>query len=170
MNLRGELMIGVISDTHIPRRSKGGLPQEVKNGLQGVDMILHAGDILEESVLKDLEQIAPVYAVYGNCDPASLREKLPMKRVVEYKGFKIGMCHGNSPISGRIGKLLDTFAADEVDAIVYGHSHKPHNDRINDILIFNPGSPTDKRFEVYYSYGIISINQDKLVGKVKYFK
>ncbi|AZR73810.1 YfcE family phosphodiesterase [Anoxybacter fermentans] len=162
-------MIGVLSDTHIPRRAEG-LPKEVIQGFKGVDLILHAGDIVEESVLKELEEIAPVYAVYGNCDPPELREKLPAKRIVEYAGFKIGLVHYSSPYGNTLGRLLETFEDDEVDAIVFGHSHRPYNDRVNGILIFNPGSPTDKRFEVFYSYGLLIPQEKKLIGKVKYFK
>lgn len=162
-------MIGVISDTHIPRRAKG-LPQEVIDGFQGVEMILHAGDIIDESVLEELEKIASVYAVHGNVDPAELAEKLPAKRIIEYKGFKIGLIHGHGSYGSTLGRVMEAFEGEELDALVYGHSHKPHNDRINGMLIFNPGSPTDKRYEVYYSYGLLIAQEKKMIGKVKYFK
>lgn len=125
---------------------------------------------MDESVLTELEEIAPVYAVHGNCDPPDLRERLPGWRIVEYQGFKIGLIHGHGPSGTTLGRILESFAEDQVDAIVYGHSHKPHNDRINGVLIFNPGSPIDKRFEVYYSYGLIIPQETRLIGKVKYFK
>lgn len=162
-------MIGVVSDTHIPRRA-AELPREVIEGLKGVEMILHAGDLIEASVLHELEKIAPVYAVHGNVDPDELKEQLPEKRIIEYKGFKIGLTHGAGEHGSTLGRALEAFQDEKLDAIVFGHSHKPYNDRINGTLILNPGSPTDKRFELYYSYGIIVAQEKKLIGKVKYFK
>lgn len=164
-------MIGVLSDTHIPRRAKR-LPPEVIQGFQGVELILHAGDILQESVLQELVKIAPVYAVYGNGDHGELKEKLPAKRLINYAGFKIGLTHGHdyyrsSGIS--LGQLMEAFDED-VDAIIFGHSHRPYNERVNGILFFNPGSPTDKRFEAFYSYGLIVPQKRRLIGQVKYFK
>jgi putative phosphoesterase len=162
-------MIGVISDTHMPKRGLA-LPKEVIDGLQGVDLILHAGDLTDESVITELEKIAPVYAVHGNIDPPELKEKLPEKRIIEYKGFRIGLIHGAGEHGSTLGRTLDAFRGEELHAIVFGHSHKPYNERVNGTLIFNPGSPTDKRFEVFYSYGWIIPQETKLVGKVKYFK
>lgn len=163
-------MIGVISDTHIPRRSDE-IPQDVLEGFKGVEMILHAGDLTDESVIEKLEKIAPVYAVQGNVDHPVLKETLPRKRIIEYKGFRIGLIHGHGDDGfSTLGRILDAFKDDNVQAIVFGHSHKPMNDRINGVLVFNPGSPTDKRFETYFSYGLITAQEDKLVGKVKYFK
>lgn len=162
-------MIGVISDTHMPKRALA-LPKEVWDGLQGVELILHAGDLADESVLTELEKIAPVYAVHGNIDPPELKAKLPEKRIIEYKGFRIGLTHGAGEYGSTLGRVMDAFRDEELHAIVFGHSHKPYNERINGTLIFNPGSPTDKRFEVYYSYGLIIPQETKLVGKVKYFK
>ena len=164
-------MIGVISDTHIPRRAKG-LPLEVVAGLEGVELILHAGDILVGSVLEDLAQIAPVYAVHGNCDLGELKDGLPKDRLIKYAGFKIGLTHGHDYYRSSgfsISQVLEAFGED-VDAIVFGHSHRPYNKRINGILFFNPGSPTDKRFETLYSYGLIIPQKNRLIGQIKYFK
>lgn len=162
-------MIGVVSDTHIPRRA-ASLPPEVIDGLQGVELILHAGDLADESVIAGLEKIAPVYAVYGNVDPPELKAKLPGKRIIEYRGFRIGLIHGFGEHGSTLGRVLEAFRHEELHAIVFGHSHKPYNERLNGTLLFNPGSPTDKRFEVFYSYGLIIPQETKLVGKVKYFK
>lgn len=162
-------MIGVISDTHMPKRALS-LPKELIEGLQGVDLILHAGDLTDESVITELEKIAPVYAVHGNVDPPELKDKLPEKRIIEYKGFRIGLTHGAGEHGSTLGRAMDAFRDEELQAIVFGHSHKPYNERINGMLIFNPGSPTDKRFEVFYSYGLIIPQETKLIGKVKYFK
>lgn len=172
-NLRSEVksLIGVISDTHIPKRAKG-LPPEVIVGLKGVELILHAGDILVQSVLEDLAQIAPVYAVHGNCDFPEVKDELPAKRMIKYAGFKIGLTHGHNYCQSSglsLGRVVEAFDED-VDAIVFGHSHRPYNERINGILVFNPGSPTDKRFEAYYSYGLIVPQKKRLIGQVKYYK
>ncbi|MCK4259692.1 MAG: metallophosphoesterase [Halanaerobiales bacterium] len=162
-------MIGVLSDTHISRRANG-LPKEVIEGFKGVDLILHAGDLVDESVLLELEKIAPVIAVHGNCDSQTIKEKLPAKRIIEYADYKIGLMHGHGIGGITLGRVLEAFDGEKLDAIVFGHSHKPYNDRINGTLIFNPGSPTDKRFEVFYSYGLLIPQTRKIIGKVKYFK
>lgn len=165
----GENMIGVLSDTHIPKRGKE-LPKEVIEGFQGVDLILHAGDIADESVLLELEKIAPVFAVHGNVDPPELREKLPLKRIIEYKQFRIGLIHGYGDKGTTLGRVMEAFEGEELNAIVFGHSHQPYNERLNGMLIFNPGSPLDKRYEVFYSYGLLIPQEEKMIGKVKYFK
>ncbi len=78
----GIKIIGLISDTHIPSRSKK-LPENVFVLFEDVDMIIHAGDIVRMDVVKSLEKIAPVIAVYGNMDPDSLRTALDEIEMVE---------------------------------------------------------------------------------------
>ena len=86
------MLIGLISDTHIPDRAKQ-LPQNVFDAFSDVDLILHAGDLTSLEVINQLEQIAPVMAVQGNMDRVNWIN-LPKAKVVEAEGLKIGIVHG----------------------------------------------------------------------------
>jgi putative phosphoesterase len=153
--------IGIISDTHI-RSSAKLLPNIVYEVFDGVDMILHAGDILIDEVIIELETIAPVYAVAGNNDGYDMLCKYGSRRVLEIEGKRIGLAH-------RIGRgQTYEFEKDNVDCVVYGHSHKPQNEVIDGVLFFNPGSPLARRFEPRYSIGILYVDKD-IKGEIVYF-
>lgn len=156
------MKIAVLSDTHIPRTA-AWLPKKVCDGIRGVDLILHAGDLTEKSVLERLSRIAPTKAVFGNMDERALRESLPEKLIVDAGPFKIGLMHGFGPPVGLIERIGGEFK--DVDAIVFGHSHSPVNEVRDGVLFFNPGSPTDRIFARYNSYGILEI-KDHIKGEI----
>jgi uncharacterized protein len=151
------MKIGVISDTHIPR-SALKLPGEIYNAFKGVDMIIHAGDLVDMSLLDELKKLARTEAVHGNMDTAAVQSLLPARKVIEAGGLKIGLTHGSGPHFNLINTVKREFP-EKVDAIVFGHSHSPLNEVRDGILFFNPGSPTDKLFSRYNSYGILTINK-----------
>ncbi|MBT9131929.1 metallophosphoesterase [candidate division NPL-UPA2 bacterium Unc8] len=158
-----KVRIGVLSDTHIPVAARE-IPRKVLELLGGVDLIAHAGDILQLTVLEELQELAEVRAVYGNMDTHSVREKLPEIDAFEVQGFKIGIIHGSGPPpSGIESRIREKF--DEVDVIIYGHSHSPKNEIINDVLFFNPGSPTCRVFAPCNSFGILTIDKE-IRGKI----
>jgi len=152
------MKIGVISDTHIPARAKR-LPEQLLSALKGVDRIIHAGDVLNLPTLKELESIAETTAVRGNMDYPEIQKLLPEKVVLEMEGYRIGMTHGiGSPhFLGR--RLLKRFENDNIDVLVFGHSHVPLSEKEGEVLLFNPGSPTDMLFSPFRSYGIITLGQ-----------
>lgn len=152
------MKIGVISDTHIPTRADR-VPQAVFRHFKGVHLILHAGDIEDMMVIYDLEEIAPVKAVVGNMDPYELREELPVKRIVKAGGVNIGLIHGWGDPKGLPQRVLEAFSGENVQCIVFGHSHQPFNEEVQGILLFNPGSPTDRMFATYNSIGILHIEK-----------
>jgi len=159
------MKIGVISDTHIPERADQ-LPPEILRGFQNLDMIIHAGDITDLKILDSLKNICPdVRAVSGNMDPENARKKLPEKLIIQAAGYKIGVMHGRGHPAKLIEMMAEAFKNDGVDVIVFGHSHTPCNEKKGNILFFNPGSPTDKVFSPYNSYGIIEINA-KIEAKI----
>ena len=99
------MLIGLISDTHIPDRGKE-LPQNVFDAFENVDLILHAGDLTSLSIIEKLEEIAPVMAVQGNMDRAN-GIKLPKAKTVECEDLKIGIVHGEVyPRGDRISQKL----------------------------------------------------------------
>ena len=148
--------IGVISDTHIPACSPS-LPRPLLDGLKTVDLILHAGDFLTLDILKELEKIAPVYAVSGNMDDYQIKRTLPVKREIKISHFKIGIIHGYGKSSDLHLRMRKEF--EDADVIIFGHSHKPFKKIINGVLMFNPGSPTDKIFTDTNSFGILEFNK-----------
>lgn len=152
------MKIGVISDTHIPEKAKE-IPEAVLRSFQGVDMIVHAGDLVDICVLDKLKQICPnVKAVRGNMDYQEAIKSLPEKQVFKAGKWTFGLMHGYGAPSNLISLLTQSFSNDKVDVIIFGHSHIPFNAKVGNILFFNPGSPTDKMFAPYNSYGIIEVN------------
>jgi len=148
------LRIGVLSDTHV--HSFEDLPQKVIEALSTVDLIIHAGDFTSMEVLDGLKQLNEVRAVQGNMDSAEIKNRLPTIDIIKLGNRRIGITHGwGSPwrIEHRIKKLFE-----QVDIIIYGHSHQPQNKVIDNILFFNPGKAT-------HSFGILTIAKD-ITGEI----
>lgn len=158
------MKIAVISDTHIPKTGEG-LPEKLCEALKKVDLILHAGDLTELSVLEELKTFAPVRAVCGNMDNRDIQGTLPQKDIIEVGKFKIGLIHGYGTPFGLQERIGKEFINTGVHAIVYGHSHKSTNEVKNGVLFFNPGSPTDKVFARINTYGLIKVN-DSIKGEI----
>ena len=157
------MKIGVISDTHIPRAASK-LPDAIYSAFKDADLILHAGDFIEMPVLNELNKLAKTEAVYGNMDSPLIQNSLPAKKIINVGDFKIGLTHGSGTPFNLINKVKGEFQ-ERVDVIVFGHSHSPVNELRDGILFFNPGSPTDKIFAKYNSYGILTINKE-IKGKI----
>jgi len=159
------MKIGVISDTHIPAKA-AKLPDELVKALKGCDLIMHAGDLVELSVLEDLEKITKVEAVYGNMASANVRATLPENKILRLCGKVICLMHGYGNPDNLIDILKKRFLSEKPDIIVYGHSHRPTNELMDGVLFFNPGSCTDTVFASYRSYGIIEIDKDKIKAEI----
>ncbi|MFH1798880.1 MAG: metallophosphoesterase family protein [Candidatus Omnitrophota bacterium] len=150
------MKIGVISDIHVPSAAKN-LPAEVRDYFKDCDLIIHAGDAVEISVIKELEKIAKTKAVRGNMDNCDLKRQLPEILILNVENKKIGVTHGSGSGDKVIEKVKQVFKQ-KLDIIIFGHSHLPFNDEIDGTLFLNPGSPTDRIFSPYRSIGIIEIN------------
>jgi uncharacterized protein len=127
--------------------------------LEQADLILHAGDLVEVSVVRELEAFAPVEAVYGNMDEPALKEALPERRVVEVDGWPIGLVHVPGPAPGREERLVSWFSW--CSAVVYGHTHIPQLERHRDIWILNPGSPTERRRAPARSMIVVEVDAER---------
>lgn len=159
------MKIGVLSDTHIPEKADN-IPQEILREFKNVDMVVHAGDFVEIGVLDKLKAVCPnVKAVWGNMDSHQIKQLLPEKEVFKAGKYKIGLMHGYGAAHNLIEVMLSSFKNDSVDLIIFGHSHSAFNETKNGIILFNPGSPTDKAFSSGGSYGIIEIN-DKMTLRI----
>jgi putative phosphoesterase len=143
------MRIGVLSDTHVT--SFAQLPGRVVRTLAGVDLIIHAGDFVARDVLEGLKRLGELKAVAGNMDSEELKRLLPEKTVLEIEGRRVAIIHGwGAPggIDERVGGMFD-----DVDIIVYGHSHRAHNEVKNGVLFFNPGQAMN-------SFGILTIDRE----------
>ena len=157
------MKIGVISDTHIPVNCER-IPQEIGKYFKDVDMIIHAGDLIELSVLDQLVQFTTnIEAVRGNMDCQKTLAKLPKKKIIKVGKYKIGLTHGWGTPHGIIERMAEEF--DDVDVIVFGHSHRPVNEIRKGILFFNPGSATDVVYAKEKTIGILELN-DKIMGTI----
>ena len=156
--------IAVISDTHMPRGSRR-LPAACLARLRAADLIVHAGDLIRLSVLRELEAYGPVVAVHGNVDDAEVRAALPDTASVEAAGATIGLIHDAGPAKGRLARLRRRFP--EADAVVFGHSHIPLHERAPDgFQIFNPGSPTERRRAAEHTMGIARVEDARVSFKL----
>jgi|TARA_B100002003_G_scaffold99085_1_gene92208 putative phosphoesterase len=113
--------IGVLSDTHIPHREK--IAGKTIKLFTDVNLILHAGDLVNRAVIKELKIIAKVEVVKGNMDESD--SLCPIKKVLNVGKVKIGLTGGYGPPFGIREKIIKEL--DELDIIVYGHFHKPYN-------------------------------------------
>ncbi len=154
------MRIGVISDTHIPIQAKE-IPERVLQSLKGMDMLIHAGDLIRLNVLDSLKSICPnLKAVRGNMDASEVINSLPEKEIIKTGKHRIGLTHGRGSPASLIKTVSEIFKNDNVDIIIFGHSHFPVNERREGILYFNPGSLTDTIFAPFNSYGIIELNDE----------
>jgi uncharacterized protein len=144
------LRLGVISDTH------GLLRAEVLDVFEGVDHILHGGDVGTWDVLVELQALAPVTAVYGNVDGFEIRSKLPQVAEVELDGFRIVVTHGDQLGKPTPAKLHAAFPDAEI--VVYGHTHKPLLELVDKtVTVMNPGGAGAPRFGFLPSVGILEL-------------
>ncbi len=155
------MKIGVISDTHL-REPHSEFKRMIEFHFKDVEKIFHAGDFVEQSIAEYLSSRGELIAVCGNMDSGDIRKVFPYKRVVELKGFRIGLIHGGGPPFGIESRIRGEF--DEVDAIVYGHSHTPANHQVKKILFFNPGSPT-RSYMQKPTLGILNLGE-KIEGEI----
>jgi putative phosphoesterase len=175
------IVVGVISDTHIPDRVNRLHPQVIPSLRErGVSVILHAGDISVPSVLDELSQVAPVSAVRGNRDLV-FGTRLPWYKVFRFNGCQVALMHGHgSWVNYWIDKLsyhkdgyrLERYlpvlmnTVPEADVVVFGHTHYPEINWKNRKLLFNPGSACAMipHLGLVPSIGLLRINE---MGKVE---
>ncbi len=163
--------LGVVSDTHLPGFGSA-LPRALVVGLRlaRVTQILHCGDQTSRLAQELLAGIAPVVAVAGNNDDQTLVEQWGYRRIFTTGGVRIGLVHGHAG-SGRDtpSRACDGFADAAVDVICFGHSHQPLVERRGDVLLVNPGSPTDRRRERQFSFALLTLRDGKPEAEVRRF-
>jgi putative phosphoesterase len=146
-------VIGVISDTH------GLLRPEAVAALQGVDLILHAGDVGSAEVLETLKSIAPVVAVRGNNDKGAWADELPRWEVAEVGAICIYMIHD-------LKEIDISPAGGGFQVVVSGHSHKPVVEERKGVLYVNPGSAGPRRFSLPISVARLKVSSESVTAEL----
>lgn len=161
------MRILVISDTHIPVAAKS-LPLVIEQEAKQSDCCLHAGDFIGIEVLKQLSCLTKVHGVCGNMDEGEVKKILPAKKIIEFGRIKLALIHGQGGPSRLKDYIHKEFEKEMscIDIFVFGHSHIPLNEEHDGKLYFNPGSPTDKMFTPYNSYGILEINGEEIKRRI----
>jgi len=150
-----------LADTHLRRGSRRRLPDSAYAHLEAADVILHAGDILVADVLDELARFAPVHAVLGNND-VEMAGLLPEELVVDLDGVRVGMVHDSGPAAGRERRMRRRFP--DADVVVFGHSHIPWDTvGVDGQLLFNPGSPTERRRQPHHTLGTLDLAGGRVV-------
>ena len=142
--------IGVISDTH------NFLDPRIPELFEGVDHILHGGDIGMPWLILDLEAIAPVTAVLGNTDEAGLRFK--PTEALDLAGRKFLIHHIVNPRAPD-DALRKQIVRERPAVVIFGHTHKPFSETIEGILYFNPGYAGKSRFGMERSVAILRCDE-----------
>jgi uncharacterized protein len=153
----------------MPRHARA-LPAPLRAGLDGVDLIVHCGDMVDAMAIPLFEAIAPLEAVAGNNDPADLLHRFGKRKILEFGQVRIGIVHGHEG-SGRstLARAENAFKHDRVHAILFGHSHVPYCEWHDGVLLFNPGSPTDRRRQPQFSYGILRVRGTSIEPQLFYY-
>jgi putative phosphoesterase len=133
-----------------------------------VGLILHAGDTGRASVLESLDVVAPVVAVRGNADPLDLIEALPDRVWIEAGSRTVLLMHGHHGKTAL--KAARAAATPEIDLIVFGHSHKPLIDQEGQTILFNPGSPTERRWNPHFGLGLIHVSDQAVEPELVLFE
>jgi len=133
----------LVADTHVPKRARA-LPDAVRRAASDADLLVHAGDWVDVSVLDELSALGPVLGVWGNNDGTALRARLPEIARAEIEGVRLAVIHETGAATGR-EKRMDAAFPDS-DLLVFGHSHIPWDTTTPaGLRLLNPGSPTDRR-------------------------
>ena len=150
---RRQCSIGVISDTH------GLLRPEAVAALKGSDYIIHAGDVGDAAILRELSALAPITAVRGNVDRDQWARDLPATNLLQVGETTLYLLHD-------LGQLdLDPRAANFA-AVIYGHSHRPSREMRDGVLFFNPGAAGPRRFNLPVTVGRLLISGSHLSAEI----
>ena len=152
------MKIGIISDTH------GLLRPQVFEVFEGVEHVLHAGDVGDPDILTELAAIAPVTAVWGNVDEWDIRDLVPEVARLELGGVRIAVVHGmqfGSPTPQKVAA-----AYPDAGLVVFGHSHRPLIQQVGPTLAVNPGSAGPRRFKDPVTVALADIEDGKVQARL----
>jgi hypothetical protein len=146
-------VVGVISDTH------GLLRPEAVAALHDSDLLIHAGDVGDPTILERLRAIAPTFAVRGNVDTSAWADALPLTEVVEVGDLRMFVLHNLSDLD--LDPTIAGFAA-----VISGHTHRPHAEIRGDVLYLNPGSAGPPRFTLPIAVARLTISGSRIAHEI----
>lgn len=156
-----KMKIGILSDTHLR-----GVTKEFREFydkyLSDKDLVLHAGDFVSIEIVDFLSR-KNFQGVHGNMDPVEVKEQLPAKKIVELESYRIGLIHGWGASDGLEDRIWKEFQ--NVDVIVYGHSHHAVNHMRDGVLFFNPGTASGYSSSGTHSMGVLELD-NTIRGKI----
>lgn len=156
------MRVAVLSDTHSPRFWKA-CPTAVARALDGVDAIVHAGDVCRAETLDELAAFAPVHVVRGNNDgPDVAAWGAPDTLELRLGGLAVAVVHDSGTAAGRGPRLRRMFPS--ATLVIFGHSHIPWDETSDGQRALNPGSPTDKRRQPRGTMAELTIEDGRLAA------
>lgn len=162
------MKVGIMSDTHLGKHP-GRIDEIVSKCFNEVDYLIHAGDYKGSKVVEILKRYRNFIGVYGNVDDKSVRKLLNEKEIAQIDGYRIGIFHGHGESKTTPDRAYDKFKDDKVDIICFGHSHQPLIMTKNKILLLNPGSPTSRRTDRWFSYIILDLQKHSINAQLKLY-
>jgi putative phosphoesterase len=155
------LKIGVLADTH------GRFDTRLETLFSGCDHIIHAGDIGRASVLRRLEEMAPVTAVLGNVDYLEMADLLPEVAELRLGGCRFLVTHLLGEPHAPVAPIRRRLEEAPADVVVYGHSHRAYNAWVGGTLFFNPGSAGPRRFTLPQTAGLLTVSANgEIVARI----
>jgi putative phosphoesterase len=152
----------LLADTHVPKRARD-LPARVWAEVDRADVVLHAGDWVDVSLLDALEDRAPrLIGCWGNNDGPDLRARLPEVARETLEGVRLAVVHETGPSTRRAERMATAYA--DVDVLVFGHSHIPWDTTHDGLRLLNPGSSTDRRRQPTCTFMTAEITDGRLHG------
>lgn len=157
------ITVGILSDTHISYVTEDFM-SHTQQAFSECDVILHAGDLTDTSVLSAFSG-KEVHAVCGNSCNFPTQSALPEKKIIILKGYSFGLCHGTGNRLNIEDRMYTLFP--QCDCIVFGHTHIPVNNKIGNTLLFNPGSFTGTgQFGAAGTYGVIKLQNNGIEATI----
>ena len=153
----------LLADTHVPRRAKA-LPAAVWDEIDRADVVVHAGDWVEASLVDAIEARGRLIGCYGNNDGPEIRARLPEVARAELESVRVAVVHETGASTGRDERMAAAYP--DVDLLVFGHSHIPWDTTApTGLRLLNPGSPTDRRRQPHCTYMTVTVESGQ-VGEV----
>jgi hypothetical protein len=157
-------ILAVIADTHV--RHLDELPLGLMSTLASADVVIHLGDYNSRELLDDLRKLNNFYGIAGNHDDKLLRRELKGMEVLEVDGKRLGLIHGFFIPFASQKRMKALFKKHKIDAILYGHTHFAVSKSIDDVFLFNPGSVTGHFPANYGSFGLLTLDDGSISGKI----
>ncbi len=155
------IRVAVLGDTHLPRRARD-LPATAWRLIDSSDLVIHTGDVTDAALLDRISERHPLHTVRGNND--LLLAELPDHLLLDLDGVAVGVVHDSGPSNGRRQRLRARWP--DIRVAVFGHSHIPVCEDDGDLLLLNPGSPTDRRSMPSFTMAVMTVDDGDVQAEV----